>query len=392
MRTLSRTPARTLARRTLALVAALACGGLTAPLLAADPIRIGAFVSATGPASLLGDPELKTLELYVEKINEQGGVLGRELELIHYDDAGRASEARRYANRLLRSDRVDLLIGGSTTGTTMAAVPLAERAGRPLISMAGAIEITEPVRPWIFKTPQTDRMAAERVLEDMQQRGIERIGLISGTDSFGRSGREQTHAIAADYGIEIVADRTYGPQDTDMTSQLTRIRNTEGVEAVFNFGFGQGPAIVTRNYAHLGIELPLYQSHGVASDRFLELVGSAGEGVRLPASPLLVPDALPEDDPQRPVVQAYKEAYEARWGESVSTFGGYAYDALMLAVEAMEKAGTTEPEAVRSALERIEGFVGVTGTFNLSPEDHNGLDPSSFRLLEVRDGRWHLVD
>ncbi|SEQ32051.1 branched-chain amino acid transport system substrate-binding protein [Ectothiorhodospira magna] len=377
--------------RAVLLILVLICS-MVVPVMAAEPIRIGAFVSATGPASFLGDPELKTLEMYVEKINAQGGVIGRPLRLIHYDDGGNANEARNFANRLLRSDRVDLIIGGSTTGTTMAAVPLVERAGRPMISMAGALVITEPVRPWVFKTPQSDRMAAERVLADMQSRGITGIGLISGTDGFGRSGREQTLAVAADFGIQVLADQTYGPQDTDMTAQLTRIRNTPGVEAVFNFGFGQGPAIVTRNYAHLGIELPFYQSHGVASDRFLDLAGSAAEGVRLPASALLVPDALPDDDPQKQVVQDYKAAYEARWNMPVSTFGGYAYDALMLAVAAIEAAGTSEPKAVRDALEQIQGHVGVTGTFNMSPDDHNGLAPESFRLLEVRDGQWVLVD
>ncbi|MBK1674355.1 ABC transporter substrate-binding protein [Ectothiorhodospira shaposhnikovii] len=377
--------------RAVLLILLLICG-MVAPAMAAEPIRIGALVSATGPASFLGDPELKTLEMYVERINASGGVIGRPLRLFHYDDGGNANEARNFANRLLRSDRVDLVIGGSTTGTTMAAVPLVERAGRPMISMAGALVITDPVRPWVFKTPQSDRMAAERVLADMQSRGITGIGLISGTDGFGRSGREQTLAVAADFGIQVLADQTYGPQDTDMTAQLTRIRNTPGVQAVFNFGFGQGPAIVTRNYAHLGIELPFYQSHGVASDRFLDLAGSAAEGVRLPASALLVPDALPDDDPQKQVVQDYKAAYEARWNVSVSTFGGYAYDALMLAVAAIEAAGSTEPEAVRSALEQIQGHVGVTGIFNMSPDDHNGLAPESFRLLEVRDGQWVLVD
>ncbi|WP_240480948.1 ABC transporter substrate-binding protein [Ectothiorhodospira sp. BSL-9] len=379
--------------RGMAAVTTLLALAVAGPAPASDePIRIGAFVSATGPASFLGDPELKTLEMYVERINEAGGVLGRPLRLIHYDDGGSASEARNFANRLLRRDRVDVLIGGSTTGTTMAAVPLAERARTPMISMAGALTIVEPVRPWVFKTPQSDRMAAERVLSDMQERGITRIGLISGTDGFGRSGREQTLEVVEQFGIQVVADQTYGPQDTDMTSQLTRIRNTEGVEAVFNFGFGQGPAIVTRNYAHLGIDLPLYQSHGVASDRFLDLAGSAAEGVRLPASALLVPDALPDDDPQKPVVQGYKEAYEARWNTSVSTFGGYAYDALHLAIHAIEQAGSTDPEAIRDALESVQGFVGVTGVFNMTPEDHNGLEPESFRLLEVRDGRWALID
>jgi branched-chain amino acid transport system substrate-binding protein len=372
-------------------LAATLAAGIFAGAQAAQPIKIGSFLSVTGPASFLGDPELKTLEMYVERINQTGGVLGRPLQLIHYDDAGDASAARNFASRLVRSDRVDIIVGGSTTGTTMAAVPLIEQARTPFISLAGAVVITDPVKPWVFKTPQSDRAAAQRVLQDMKDRGITRIGLISGTDGFGRSGREQTLAVAPEMGIEVVADVTYSPSDTDMTAQLTRIRNTPGVQAVFNFGFGQSPAIVTRNYAQLGIDLPFYQSHGVASDRFLELVGRAGEGLRLPASPLLVPDSLPDTDPQKRVVQAYKSAYEQRWNTQVSTFGGYAFDGLMLAVEAIERAGSTDREAVRKALESIQGYVGVTGVFNMSPTDHNGVGPESFRILEVRNGQWHLI-
>jgi len=378
-------------RRAGFLAATLAAGIFATSVQASDPIKIGSFVSATGPASFLGDPELKTLEMYVEKINAEGGVLGRQLQLIHYDDAGDASQARNFASRLVRNDRVDIIVGGSTTGTTMSAAPLIEQARTPFISLAGAIVITEPVKPWVFKTPQSDRMAAERVLGDMQSRGITKVGLISDTGGFGSSGRTQTLEVAADYGIEILADETYGPSDTDMTAQLTRIRNA-GVEAVFNFGFGQGPALVTRNYAQLGIDLPFYQSHGVASDRFLELAGSAAEGLRLPASPLLVPDSLDDSDPQKAVVQNYKAEYEARWNTQVSTFGAYAYDGLMLAVMAIEQAGSTDREAVRSALENIQGYVGVTGIYNLSPEDHMGLTADSFRILEVKDGQWKLID
>ncbi|GLR62617.1 ABC transporter substrate-binding protein [Marinospirillum insulare] len=359
---------------------------------AAEPIKIGSFLSVTGPASFLGDPELKTLELYVERINAVGGVIGRPLELVHYDDAGDASAARNFASRLVRSDRVDIIVGGSTTGATMAAVPLIEQARMPFISLAGAVVITDPVKKWVFKTPQSDRAAAERVLQDMKSHGITKIGLISGTGGFGRSGREQTLALVGKMGMEIVADVTYSPSDTDMTAQLTRIRNTPGVEAVFNFGFGQSPAIVTRNYAQLGIDLPFYQSHGVASDRFLDLLGDAGEGLRLPASPLLVPDSLPNSDPQKAVVTSYKKLYEERWNMQVSTFGGYAHDGLMLAVEAIEKAGSTDREAVRKALESIQGYVGVTGVFNMSSTDHNGLSADSFRILEVKNGKWKLIN
>ena len=380
---------KTMMRRAVALVAA---AGLAMAAQAAEPIKIGSFLSVTGPASFLGDPELKTLEMYIEKINEDGGVLGRPLELVHYDDVGNASSARNFASRLIRSDRVDIIVGGSTTGATMAVAPLVQQAKIPFISLAGAVVITDPVKPWVFKTPQSDRMAAERILGDMKARGITRIGLISGTGGFGSSGRAQTLEVARDMGIEVLADVTYSGSDTDMTAQLTNIRNTEGVQAVLNFGFGQGPAIVTRNYAQLGIDLPFYQSHGVASDSFLALAGEAAEGLRLPASPLLVPDSLPDDDPQKAIVQKYKSEYEARWNSKVSTFGGYAYDGLMLAVKAIEAAGSTDPEAVREALENIRGYVGVTGEFNMSPDDHNGLAADSFRILEVQDGGWKLIN
>jgi branched-chain amino acid transport system substrate-binding protein len=384
---------KNITRRASKFAAIAAAGLLAMNVQAADPIRIGSFLAVTGPASFLGDPELKTLQMYVEKINNDGGVLGRQLELVHYDDAGNASKARNFASRLIRSDRVDIIVGGSTTGATMAAVPMIEQAEIPFISLAGAVVITTPVKKWVFKTPQSDRMAAERILKDMKSRGLTKIGLISGTGGFGSSGREQTLAVAKDIGgIEVIADETYSGSDTDMTAQLTNIRNTKGVEAVLNFGFGQGPAIVTRNYAQLGIELPFYQSHGVASDGFLELAGSSAEGLRLPASPLLVPNSLPDSDVQKPVVEAYKREYEARWNAKVSTFGAYAYDGLMLAVEAIEKAGSTDKAAVRDALENIQGHVGVTGTFNMSADDHNGLKADSFRILEVKDGGWKLIN
>lgn len=384
---------KTITRCASRFVAIAAVSLLAMNVHAADPIRIGSFLSVTGPASFLGDPELKTLQMYVEKINEEGGVLGRQLELVHYDDAGNASKARNFASRLIRSDRVDIIVGGSTTGATMAAVPMVQQARIPFISLAGAVVITTPVKEWVFKTPQSDYMAAVRILNDMKSRGLSKVGLISSTGGFGSSGREQTlKAVKEIGGIEIVGDETYSGSDTDMTAQLTNLRGIEGVDTILNFGFGQGPAIVTRNYDQLGIELPFYQSHGVASDGFLEMAGDSAEGLRLPASPLLVPGSLPESDPQKPVVEAYKSEYEERWDAKVSTFGAYAYDGLMLAVAAIEKAGTTDKAAVRDALESIQGHVGVTGTFNMSADDHNGLKADSFRILEVQDGSWKLIN
>jgi branched-chain amino acid transport system substrate-binding protein len=356
-------------------------------------IRIGSTLSETGPASFLGDPEAKTLHMLVDEINAAGGVNGEQIRLIMYDDGGDPNRARTFATRLVEDDEVVAIIGGTTTGTSMSIIPVIEEAEIPFISLAGAIEIIDPVQPFTFKTPHTDRMACAKIFEDMQERGITRIGMISGTDGFGASMRNQCLSIAGDYGIEIVADESYGPQDADMTPQLTNIRGRSGIEAVLNPGFGQGPSIVTRNYAQLGIELPLYQSHGVASQGFIDLAGpEAAEGVRLPGTALLVGDLLAEDDPQLPVVRAYTEAYEATYGTPVTTFGGYAHDAFRILVDAIERAGSTESQAIRDAIEATEGLVGTTGIYTMSAEDHLGLDISAFRMLEIRDGGWALID
>ena len=368
---------------------ALALGALGA--FAADPIKIGSVLSVTGPAAFLGDPELKTLQLYVDDLNKKGGVLGRPLQLVHYDDGSDANKANGFTKRLIEDDKVDVLVGGTTTGATMSSVPLAEKAGIPFISLAGAVVIIEPVKKWVFKTPHTDRMAAEKVFEDMKKRGLTKVALLSETSGFGASGKKETEGVAAKYGITLVANETYGPKDTDMSPQLTKIKTAPGVQAVFVFGLGQGPAIVTKNYKQLGITLPLYQSHGVASDEFLKLAGPAAEGVRLPSPAQLIPEKLPANDPQKPIVTAYDKAYKAAYKTDVSTFGGYAYDGLMLAVDAIKRAGSTDKAKVRDALEATKGFVATSGTFNMSPTDHMGLDLSAFRLLEVKGGDWTIV-
>ena len=377
--------------RRLAIAAfSLAAAGMWAPAMAQEPVRIGAFLSVTGPAAFLGDPELKTLELYVDRINAQGGVLGRKLQLVSYDDSGDAEKARTFAKRLIEQDKVDIIVGGSTTGTTMSAVPLVEQAGMPFISLAGAVVIVEPVRKWVFKTPHTDRMACEKIFVDLQQRKLTKLALISGGGGFDKSMRAECLKVASKYGIDIVADETYGATDTDMTAQLTKIKGSPA-QAVLNAGFGQGPAIVTRNYRQVGITLPLYQSHGVASLEYIKLSGSAANGVRLPAAALLVSELLAAGDSQKPVVVSYRKQYQDKFKMDVSAFGGHAYDGLMLAVQAIKTAGTTDKAKVRDALEATKAYVGTGGVVNMSASDHMGLDLTAFRMLEVKDGNWTLV-
>jgi branched-chain amino acid transport system substrate-binding protein len=373
----------------LVLGTTLALGTLAAT--AADTIKIGSVLSVTGPAAFLGDPELKTLQMYVEDINKKGGVIGRQLELVHYDDGSDAGKANGFGKRLIDDDKVDIIVGGTTTGSTMSMAPLVEKAGVPFISLAGAVVIVEPVKKWVFKTPHTDRMAAEKVFEDMKKRGLTKVALFSETSGFGQSGKKETEGVAAKYGITLVANETYGPKDTDMSPQLTKIRNAPDVQALFIFGLGQGPAIATKGYKQLGMTLPLYHAHGVASEEFIKLAGPAAEGVRLPASALLVADKLPDNDPQKPVVEGYANAFKTKWKTDVSTFGGHAYDGLMMAVDAFKRVGSTDKAKVRDAIEATKGFIGTGGVVNMSATDHMGLDLSAFKMLEIKGGDWTIV-
>jgi branched-chain amino acid transport system substrate-binding protein len=369
------------------------CAGLSSlPAWAQQTVKIGSFLSVTGPAAYLGDPELKTLQMYVEKINKEGGLLGHPIELVYYDDASEASKANSFAKRLIENDQVQAILGGTTTGATMAAIPVVEKAEIPFISLAAGVPIIEPLKKWVFKVPPTDRMAAERVLADMKKHGITKVALLSETAGFGQSGRKETQALTQKYGIELVADETFGSKDTDVTVQLTKIKAIPGLQALFVFGAGQGPAVVTKNMQQLGLKVPVYQSHGVASEEFIKLAGSAAEGVRLPAAALLVADKLPASDPQKKVVVDYSKAFYDRWKTDVSGFGGHAYDALMIYVGAVKRANSLDKEKVRQALESTKGYVGTAGVYNLSDKDHLGLDLSAFRMLEIKKGDWTFAD
>ncbi len=372
------------------IVIGMALFGATA--VAKDTIKIGAIVAATGPASFLGDPELKTLKHYTAKINAAGGVNGKDIELIAYDSGANPKKAVTFAKRLIHKDGVVAIIGPSATGETMAIIPIIEKAKIPMMSMAGSIAIVKPVKKYVFKIVATDRMACQRIMQDLKERKLTNLAMISGGGGFGKSMRKQCKEVSVDFGIKIVADETYGPKDTDMTAQLLKIKNTAGVDAVLNPGFGQGPAIVTKNYAQLKIKAPLYQSHGVASKKFIEIAGKAAEGVRLVSPPVIVSDKLEDSHPIKKVALDYKNEYEKAFDSQVSSFGGHAYDALYAVVNAMKATKSEDPEKIRDEIEKIKNFVGVDGIVNMSATDHLGLDTKSgMVLLEIKNGDWTIV-
>ncbi len=355
---------------------------------AEETIKIGSFLAVTGGASFLGDPEKKTLEMYVKKINTEGGVLGKKLELTVYDSQGNPKKAVPFAKRLISDDKIDVLLAGSTSGETMAVIPIVEAAGIPFISFGGAGVIVNPVKKWVFKTPHTDTLAVQKIFADMKKRSLTKIGLLSGSGGFDASCRKQTQTLAGPSGMTLVADETHGKGDTDMTPQITKIKNTAGVQAFMYCGFGAATSIVAKNFKQLGVSIPHYQTHGSASMSFIKNAAGGAEGVRLPAAALIVVDALPGSHPQKKVASAYRDMYTSKSGDSVSTFGGHAYDGLMIAVEAIKRAGSTDKEAVRAEIEKTKNFIGADGIYNMSAKDHLGLDEGSFVMVEVKGGTW----
>lgn len=362
---------------------------LASSVQAAPPIKIGALFAITGPASFIGEPERNTAQMVVDEINKAGGIKGRQVQLVVYDTQGDATKAVQAATRLIRQDHVSAIIGPSITGDTMAIIPLVEKSAVPLISCAAGIKITEPVKSWVFKTAQNDSLAVAKIFEHLAKRKISRVVILTVSDSFGSSGREQLKLNASKYGIQIISDDTYGPKDTDMTPQLTKIRNSQA-QALICWGTNPGPAIVARNAKQLGMKLPVYMSHGVSSKKFIELAGDAAEGIMLPSGRVLVADLLPNSDRQKKSLLSFIKDYQNHFKKEGDHFGGHAWDATMLVKTAIERGGD-KPSAIRSQLEKIRNFPGIGGVFTYSPSDHSGLSKDAFVLVEIKGKDWVLV-
>jgi len=358
--------------------------------------KVGAVFSATGRTSFLGDPEKKTAEMIAEQINKAGGINGHKLELIVYDTEGDATKTNLAVKKLITQDKVCAVIGPSLSGTSLAVVPLAEKYKTPLVSCAASYKIvhndkTGKPYKWVFKTPQTDTMAVEAIYTRLQKTGINKIAIMSVTSGFGASGRGELIRLAPKFKMNIVADEKYGPKDTDMTAQLTKVKGTSP-QAIVNWSVGPTQVTVLRNYRDLGMtSIPFYQSHGFGSRKNIELAAGAAEGVFCPLGSCNIAELLPANHPQKAVTTKYMKDYMAKYNEPLSSFGGHAWDALNMVVKALENVGCDKAK-IRDYLENhIKGFVGQHGIFNYSPEDHNGLTKDAFNMVVVKDGDWALA-
>ncbi|MGA2641863.1 MAG: ABC transporter substrate-binding protein [Spirochaetia bacterium] len=376
-------------RRIVFAVCLVLAASVSLPAFAADPIRIGAILAVTGPAANLGLPESRTLQMLVDEVNASGGILGSRIELILRDSQGNTEKAVSFAKQLVEESQVLAIIGPTTSGESMALKGYADQNEQILISCAAAATIVNPVAKWVFKVPQMDSFAAQAIFTTMKKLGISRIGVVVSNTGFGQGGKAQLEKLAPQNGISVAITEVYDSTATDLTAVLAKVK-AQNVQAVVNWSVEPAQSLVPKNMKQIGFDVPLFQSHGFGNIAFVTAAGKAADGIIFPAGRLLVADVLPASHPQKQVLAAYKKAYETKFGEDVSTFGGHAYDAFLILTEAIRKAGSTDKFKVRDAIEGLKGVVGTAGVFNFSPDDHNGLTMDSFEMLTVKNGQFAL--
>ncbi|HOD13981.1 MAG TPA: ABC transporter substrate-binding protein [Spirochaetota bacterium] len=351
-----------------------------------ETVKIGAIFAVTGGASFLGAPEAKTVQMLQDEINAAGGIDGKNIEVIIKDSAGKPENAISFAKQLIDENKVFAIIGPSTSGESMKIKSICDDAKVILVSCAAAESIVNPISKYVFKTPQKDSDAAQMILNLMKKKGITKIGVVSSNDGFGAEGKKQLEKLAPGAGVQILISEVYDKKATDLTGVLTKIK-AKNVQAVVNWSIVPAQSIIAKNMKQLNMNVPLFQSHGFGNIKYVKEAGEAAEGIIFPCGRLLIVDELADSHPQKQVLAKYKKDYEGKYAEDASTFGGHAYDALMILVEAMKRGGS-DKEKTRDALENLKGFAGTGGVFNYSPADHTGLDINGFELLTVRGGKF----
>jgi branched-chain amino acid transport system substrate-binding protein len=356
-----------------------------------EPIKIGAVVSLTGTYAGLGEPEKNTIEMEVKRINDAGGVNGRQIEVFIEDDATDEAKAVAAASKLIEQDGVVAIMGATGSGQTMAMRSEVDRAAIPQVSMAGATAITANFDPLVFQTPWSNKIVIPFTLDYMKKQGITKIGLISDTGGFGKDGAAVVAAEAPNYGIEIVSSQTFNPGDTDMSAQLTKIKGS-GAQAILMVNAGKEASTVAKNRQALGITIPLYGTHGNARQEFIDGAGGAAEGVRFAAGKILIPSTYGEGTEEFKVATDFIDRYKAAYGANPSTFAGHAYDAIHIIADAAGRVtGDLTSSALRDEIEKTSGFVGIGGTFTFSATDHNGLTDKDIVMYEIKGGTWTLA-
>ena len=381
-------------------LAGAACSAPTDTADGDETIRIGVVVSVTGSASSLGEPERNTIRLFEEEFSDVGGT---EVEWIVEDDASDPTQAVTAVKQMIDQEDVHAVVCCTVSPNSLAIVETVQGDEVPNISLAASAQIVEPAdeRKWIVKPPQNDALMVEVLTDHMAEQGVQTVAFLGFDDAYGEGGLAAFEGVIAGKSIEMTGQEAFAREDTDVTAQLTQL-SRDNPDAYLIWAIPPGADVAQKNLVDLGLEGVVYQSHGVANATFLELGGNAIEGTYLPAGKLLTVDDLPDDDPQKEILLTYRDGYEEENGEgSANTFGGHAYDAMLVLEGAIERAldGDADPadiEAFRSTLrdeiEVTSELPGTGGVFTYSADDHAGLDTDAVVMLEVRNGDWNLLE
>jgi len=354
----------------------------------AEPIKIGAILSLTGTYAALGESEKNALELESKRINDAGGIDGREIEIVIEDDATDEAKAVAAAAKLIEQDNVVAILGASGTGQSMAIRGDIQRAGVPQISMAGGTVITSEFDPLVFQTPWSNTIVVPFVLDAIKKAGVTKIAVLSDTGGYGKDGLAVIQAEAPKAGLEIVASETFNAGDTDLSAQLTRIKGTDA-GAILLWTAGKEAAIAVKSARDLGIAVPFYGGSGQARLEFAEGAGDASDGFTFGTGKSLVPANWGEGTENYKVVSEFASRYKTAYGEDPDIFAGHAFDALAIAVDGLKRAGADADSAtLRDAIEKTSGLVGFGGNFSFSATDHNGLTTEDLALYKFEDGVW----
>jgi branched-chain amino acid transport system substrate-binding protein len=363
-------------------------GGTGAGAAETGDIKIGAVLDITGAGATLGVPERQTLEMLVDQVNADGGVNGRKITLIIKDNQSAEDGAAKAVSSLLSAEQVDLILGASRTGPSLAMKPIAEQAKIPMISLAANQKIVDG-STWVFKTAQNDRVVLEKIVDDLSAKGYHKVALARDASGFGEGVAEMLGEIGKSAGITVGPVEKFAPDATDFTAQMVKIRDSKP-DAVLIWGIPPAAGLAQKAYRQLGLTAPVYQSHGIGNQAFLDTAGDSANGLLAPLGRMLVADQLEENDPQKPVVTTFIADYKAKYGQNPSTFAGHAYDGFMIAVDALKQAGT-DPAKLRDAIEQTKDWPGISGVFTMTPEDHSGLTKDALVMVEVKNGTWSVA-
>ena len=355
-------------------------------------INVGVTVSATGPAASLGIPEKNTIALMPKTI------AGQKVNYIVLDDASDTTAAVSNTRKLITENKVDIILGSTTTPNSLAMIDVVAEAQTPMISMAASARIVEPQdakRRWVFKTPQNDIMMSLAIVQHMVNSGVKTAGFIGFADAYGEGWFQEFSKIAAIRGVQVVASERYARADTSVTGQVLKLMAAKP-DAILIGASGTPAALPQKALKERGYAGKYYQTHGVANNDFLRVGGADVNGTILPSGPVLVAEQLPVGHPVKKSALAYVAAYEGAYGKgSVSTFGGHAWDAGLLMSAAvpvaLKKAQPGTPEfrtALRDALEGVKELPGAHGIFNMSATDHLGMDQRARVMVKIENGAW----